>query len=87
MERFVIVVNGFQPLTIITNRSILDVSELYLMMSDISSGNAHDLKTGLKKVLLLVCTGLEETIVFLQTIIRLERLVNNIKLGNDRKAS
>ena len=27
MERFVIVVNGFQPLTIITKRSILDVAE------------------------------------------------------------
>ena len=26
MERFVIIVNGFQPLTIITNRSILDVA-------------------------------------------------------------
>ena len=25
MERFVIIVNGFQPLTIITKRSILDV--------------------------------------------------------------
>ena len=64
MGRFVIVVNCFQPLTIITNRFILDVSELYLMMSDIASGNAHDLKTDLKKVLLLVYTGLEETIVF-----------------------
>ena len=26
MERFVIIVNGFQPLTIITKRSILDVA-------------------------------------------------------------
>ena len=26
MERFVIIVNGFQPLTIITNRSIVDVA-------------------------------------------------------------
>ena len=26
MERFVIIVNGFQPLTIITTRSILDVA-------------------------------------------------------------
>ena len=26
MEHFVITVNGFQPLTIITNRSILDVA-------------------------------------------------------------
>ena len=26
MERFVIIVNGFQPLTIITKRSILDVT-------------------------------------------------------------
>ena len=26
MERFVIMVNGFQPLTIITKRSILDVA-------------------------------------------------------------
>ena len=28
MERFVIIVNGLQPLTIITKRSILDVSVL-----------------------------------------------------------
>ena len=28
MERFVIIVNGFQPLTIITKRSILDVVEV-----------------------------------------------------------
>ena len=27
MERFVIIVNGFQPLTIITKRSILDTAE------------------------------------------------------------
>ena len=26
MERFVIIVNGFQPLTIVTKRSILDVA-------------------------------------------------------------
>ena len=26
MERFVIIVNGFQPLTVITKRSILDVA-------------------------------------------------------------
>ena len=26
MERFVIIINGFQPLTIITKRSILDVA-------------------------------------------------------------
>ena len=26
MERFVIIVNGFQPLTIITKRSILDIA-------------------------------------------------------------
>ena len=26
MERFVIIVNGFQPLTIITKRTILDVA-------------------------------------------------------------
>ena len=28
MERFVIIVNGFQPLTIITKRSILDVARV-----------------------------------------------------------
>ena len=40
MERFVIIVNGFQPLTIITKRSILDVAavldrlcQLYLKLN------------------------------------------------------
>ena len=43
MERFVIIVNGFQPLTIITKRSILDVAAaldlplmLFLKISEIS---------------------------------------------------
>ena len=43
MERFVIIVNGFHPLTIITKRSILDVAAaldlplmLFLKISEIS---------------------------------------------------
>ena len=42
MERFVIIVNGFQPLTIITKRSILDVAAaLDLPLKMYSKGNSN----------------------------------------------
>ena len=47
MELFVIIVNGFQPLTIITNRSILDVAagldppQFLLYLTDIEMMKTH----------------------------------------------
>ena len=42
MERFVIIVNGFQPLTIITKRSILDVAAVLDLLRMVV-GNLEDL--------------------------------------------
>ena len=44
MERFVIIVNGFQPLTIITKRSILDVAAVLDPPLKSVSGNFQKFK-------------------------------------------
>ena len=46
MERFVIIVKGFQPLTIITKRSILDFAAVFdppLLLIYISSNGTKDI--------------------------------------------
>ena len=41
MKRFVIIINGFQPLTIITKRSILDVAAILDLPLNIARGNVR----------------------------------------------
>ena len=44
MERFVIIVNGFQPLTIITKRSILDIAAVLETIPIYSLSLVHSIK-------------------------------------------
>ena len=58
LERFVIIVNGFQPLTIIIKRSILDVAAaLDLLLQD-----------GVRCTELLIATGVMSTLKFPQRL-------------------
>ena len=52
MERFVIIVNGFQPLTIITKRTILDVTavlDLHPMVIMVYNGSNNSQNSGIGK--------------------------------------
>ena len=71
MERFVIIVNGFQPLTIITKRSVLDVAAV--LDPPLASVIIHLTMI----VLILVCSSNKKKKVILQIKLRIVLKENN----------